>query len=65
MVGRNCSSGTLQTHRFTDDEANKPRVIDSPVIYYSFIAASYAIGFWGVIAVLALKENWRRVKANP
>ncbi|KAK1287166.1 hypothetical protein QJS10_CPB19g01215 [Acorus calamus] len=59
MVGRNCSRGTSQMHRFTDDEANKPRVIDNPVIYYSFIAAWYAIGFWGVIAVLAFKENWR------
>ncbi|KAK1287162.1 Protein STRUBBELIG-RECEPTOR FAMILY 7 [Acorus calamus] len=59
MVGRNCSSGTSQTHRFTDDEVDKPRIIDSPVIYYSFIAASYAIGFWGVIAVLVFKENWR------
>ncbi|KAK1314022.1 hypothetical protein QJS10_CPA06g01952 [Acorus calamus] len=59
MVGRNCSSETSQTHRITDDEANKSRVIDSPVIYYSFIAASHAIGFWGVIAVLAFKYNWR------
>ncbi|KAK1263146.1 hypothetical protein QJS04_geneDACA009439 [Acorus gramineus] len=59
LVERSCSSGTSQTHRITNDEVDKPRVIDSPVIYYSFIAASYAIGFWGVIVVLAFKENWR------
>ncbi|KAK1314021.1 hypothetical protein QJS10_CPA06g01951 [Acorus calamus] len=59
LVGRSCSSGTSQAHRITNDKVDKPRVIDSPVIYCSFIAASYAIGFWGVIAVLAFKENWR------
>ncbi|KAK1263719.1 hypothetical protein QJS04_geneDACA009442 [Acorus gramineus] len=59
VVGRSCSNGTSQTHRITDDEVDKERVIDNPVIYYSFIAASYAIGFWGVIAVLAFKYNWR------
>ncbi|KAK1263720.1 hypothetical protein QJS04_geneDACA009441 [Acorus gramineus] len=59
VVGRSCSNGTSETHRITNDEVDKQRVIDSPVIYYSFIAASHAIGFWGVIAVLAFKYNWR------
>ncbi|KAK1314024.1 hypothetical protein QJS10_CPA06g01954 [Acorus calamus] len=59
LVGRSCSNGTSETHRITDDEVDKQRVIDSPVIYYSFIGASHAIGFWGVIAVIVFKYNWR------
>ncbi|XP_077242723.1 receptor-like protein 1 [Tasmannia lanceolata] len=41
------------------DEGKSSRVLDNPVIFYSFVAMSYALGFWGVIGFLILNQNWR------
>ncbi|XP_077233358.1 uncharacterized protein LOC143875635 [Tasmannia lanceolata] len=53
---RNCS---LETPSHPRDEGKKSRVLDNPVIFYSFVAMSYALGFWGVIGFLILNKNWR------
>ncbi|XP_077245890.1 uncharacterized protein LOC143885549 [Tasmannia lanceolata] len=41
------------------DEGKNYGVLDNPVIFYSFVAMSYALGFWGVIGFLILNKNWR------
>ncbi|XP_077242714.1 uncharacterized protein LOC143883255 [Tasmannia lanceolata] len=41
------------------DEGKNSRVIDNPVIFYSFMAMSYALGFWGFIGFLILNKNGR------
>ncbi|XP_077241658.1 uncharacterized protein LOC143882118 [Tasmannia lanceolata] len=35
------------------------RILDNHVLFYSFVAMSYALGFWGVIGFLLLNKNWR------
>ncbi|KAK1288699.1 hypothetical protein QJS10_CPB19g01278 [Acorus calamus] len=63
LIGKNCSSkyGTSQTYHDSSngDHEDTSKAIDNEVIFYSFIAASFAIGFWGVIAVLAFNKNGR------
>ncbi|KAK1288700.1 hypothetical protein QJS10_CPB19g01279 [Acorus calamus] len=60
LIGKNCSSmhGTSQAYH-NGDHKDTSKAIDNEVIFYSFIAASFAIGFWGVIVVLAFNKNWR------
>ncbi|XP_077245891.1 cuscuta receptor 1-like [Tasmannia lanceolata] len=41
------------------DEGKNSRVLDNPVIFYSFMAMSYALGFWGFIGFLILNKNGR------
>ncbi|XP_077242716.1 uncharacterized protein LOC143883257 [Tasmannia lanceolata] len=41
------------------DEGKNSRVLENPMIFYSFVAMSYALGFWGVIGFLILNKNWR------
>ncbi|XP_077245855.1 uncharacterized protein LOC143885525 isoform X1 [Tasmannia lanceolata] len=41
------------------DEGKNSRVLDNPVIFYSFVAMSYALGFWGFIGFLILNKNGR------
>ncbi|XP_077233363.1 uncharacterized protein LOC143875640 [Tasmannia lanceolata] len=53
---RNCSKIPSQPPR---DEGKNSKVLDNPVIFYSFVAMSYALGFWGVIGFLILNKNWR------
>ncbi|XP_077233102.1 uncharacterized protein LOC143875440 isoform X5 [Tasmannia lanceolata] len=52
---RNCSLDSQPLR----DEGKNSRVLDNPVIFYSFVAMSYALGFWGVIGFLILNKNWR------
>ncbi|KAK1287930.1 Alcohol dehydrogenase 1 [Acorus calamus] len=64
LIEKNCWSmhGTSsQTYNDSNngDHEDTSKVIDNDVIFYSFIAASFAIGFWGVIAVLAFNKNGR------
>ncbi|KAK9279152.1 hypothetical protein L1049_012829 [Liquidambar formosana] len=33
--------------------------IDEPLIFYAFVAMSYALGFWSVIIPLFFSKNWR------
>ncbi|KAK1288162.1 hypothetical protein QJS10_CPB19g01250 [Acorus calamus] len=53
--------GTSQTYHDSSDgdDEDTSKAIDNEVIFYSFIAASFAIGFWGVIAVLTFDKNGR------
>ncbi|XP_077245899.1 uncharacterized protein LOC143885564 isoform X1 [Tasmannia lanceolata] len=54
---RNCSlESPSQPHV---DEGKNSRVLDNPVIFYSFMAMSYALGFWGFIGFLILNKNGR------
>ncbi|KAK1288331.1 hypothetical protein QJS10_CPB19g01280 [Acorus calamus] len=63
LIEKNCWSMhvTSQTYNVSNngDHEGTSKVIDNDVIFYSFIAASFAIGFWGVIAVLAFNKNGR------
>ncbi|KAK1288707.1 hypothetical protein QJS10_CPB19g01275 [Acorus calamus] len=63
LIEKNCWSmqGTSQTYHDSNigDHEDTSKTIDNDVIFYSFIAASFAIGFWGVIAVLAFNKNGR------
>ncbi|KAK1288166.1 hypothetical protein QJS10_CPB19g01259 [Acorus calamus] len=64
LIGKNCWSmhGTSQTYHDNSngDHEDTSKAIDNEVIFfYSFIGASFAIGFWGVIAVLAFNKNGR------
>ncbi|KAK1287446.1 hypothetical protein QJS10_CPB19g01248 [Acorus calamus] len=63
LIEKKCWSmhGTSQTYHDSSngDHEDTSKAIDNDVIFYSFIAASFAIGFWGVIAVLAFNKNGR------
>ncbi|KAK1257528.1 hypothetical protein QJS04_geneDACA023801 [Acorus gramineus] len=63
LIEKNCWSmhGTSQTYHDSNigDHEETSKAIDNDVIFYSFIAASFAIGFWGVIAVVAFNKNGR------
>ncbi|KAK1287935.1 hypothetical protein QJS10_CPB19g01263 [Acorus calamus] len=63
LIEKKCWSmhGTSQTYHDNSDGDHEDtwKAIDNEVIFYSFIAASFAIGFWGVIAVLAFNKNGR------
>ncbi|KAK1257457.1 hypothetical protein QJS04_geneDACA024720 [Acorus gramineus] len=66
LIEKKCWSmhGTSQiyhdsSHNSNGDQEDTSKAIDNDVIFYSFIAASFAIGFWGVIAVLAFNKNGR------
>ncbi|KAK1288165.1 hypothetical protein QJS10_CPB19g01258 [Acorus calamus] len=63
LIEKNCWSmhGTSQTYHDSSngDHEDTWKAIDNEVIFYSFIAASFAIGFWGVIVVLAFNKNGR------
>ncbi|XP_077247761.1 uncharacterized protein LOC143887567 [Tasmannia lanceolata] len=41
------------------DEGKTSGVLDNHVIFYSFVAMSYAMGFWGVVGFLIFNKNWR------
>ncbi|XP_077246687.1 uncharacterized protein LOC143886484 isoform X2 [Tasmannia lanceolata] len=34
-------------------------ILDNHLFFYSFVAMSYVLGFWGVIGFLLLNKNWR------
>ncbi|KAK1288159.1 hypothetical protein QJS10_CPB19g01255 [Acorus calamus] len=63
LIEKKCWSmhGTSQTYHDSSDGDHEDtlKAIDNDVIFYSFVAASFAIGFWGVIAVLAFNKNGR------
>ncbi|KAK1257470.1 hypothetical protein QJS04_geneDACA024715 [Acorus gramineus] len=63
LIEKNCWSmhGTSQTYHDSNIGGHEDtwKAIDNDVIFYSFIAASFAIGFWGVIAVVAFNKNGR------
>ncbi|KAK1263001.1 hypothetical protein QJS04_geneDACA009405 [Acorus gramineus] len=63
LIEKNCWSmhGTSQTYHDSNigDHEETSKAIDNDVIFYSFIAASFAIGFWGFIAVVAFNKNGR------
>ncbi|XP_077243210.1 uncharacterized protein LOC143883783 [Tasmannia lanceolata] len=52
---RNCSFPSQPPR----DEGKNSRVLENPVIFYSFVAMSYALGFWGFIGFLILNKNGR------
>lgn len=59
---RNCSSNNPShpPHPAIEEEDDTLRFVDNPVFFYSFVAASYALGFWGFIILLALNGTWRK-----
>ncbi|KAK1271848.1 hypothetical protein QJS04_geneDACA013075 [Acorus gramineus] len=57
IVKKNCTSSVTPFDE--GDQREGTRFIDKPVIYYLFVMASYAIGFWGVIAFLVINTDWR------
>ncbi|KAK1287437.1 hypothetical protein QJS10_CPB19g01247 [Acorus calamus] len=63
LIKKKCWSmhRTSQTYHDSSDGDHEDtlKAIDNDVIFYSFVAASFAIGFWGVIAVLAFNKNGR------
>jgi hypothetical protein len=62
---RNCST-TNQLEPGHEDEKEETRIIDSPLffyafVFYAFVAASYAFGFWVFFGILIINTNWRHI----
>uniref|UniRef100_A0A0A8XQQ2 Uncharacterized protein n=1 Tax=Arundo donax TaxID=35708 RepID=A0A0A8XQQ2_ARUDO len=55
IINKNCSMPHEQQGGVLSSDA-----IDTPLLYWSFIAASFALGFWGVIAFLTWNAGCSR-----
>eukprot|EP00262_Sarcandra_glabra_P011408 TRINITY_DN2736_c0_g1_i1.p1 TRINITY_DN2736_c0_g1~~TRINITY_DN2736_c0_g1_i1.p1 ORF type:complete len:610 (+),score=65.72 TRINITY_DN2736_c0_g1_i1:300-2129(+) len=62
-LDRNCSfNNPLEPHdkEEADEEDEESGVLDNHLFLYSCVAISYALGFWGFIAILIFCKNGRR-----
>eukprot|EP00262_Sarcandra_glabra_P013360 TRINITY_DN3682_c0_g1_i8.p1 TRINITY_DN3682_c0_g1~~TRINITY_DN3682_c0_g1_i8.p1 ORF type:complete len:280 (+),score=27.79 TRINITY_DN3682_c0_g1_i8:97-840(+) len=57
---RNCSLNSPSEYHNNEEEDEESGIMNNPVIFYSFVAISYALGFWSFIAFLFFSKRWRR-----
>ncbi|XP_042490889.1 receptor-like protein 9b, partial [Macadamia integrifolia] len=56
----NCSSPQPPHDEYKEEDVDEQSLIDNDLFFYSYVAISYILGFWIVIAPLLLSKNWRR-----
>ncbi|XP_042508197.1 receptor-like protein 56 [Macadamia integrifolia] len=57
----NCSSSPQPPHKeYKEGDVDEQSLIDNDLFFYSYVAISYILGFWIVVAPLLLSRNWRR-----
>ncbi|XP_077253560.1 uncharacterized protein LOC143892669 isoform X2 [Tasmannia lanceolata] len=54
---RNCSLNIPSQP--LEGKVHSSSILDNPLIFYSFVAISYVLGFWGFIGFLLINKNWR------
>lgn len=61
-LGRNCSSNNPGVGDDEEEEEGEEssRIIDQTLFFYLYVAASFALGFWGWIAFLSFHRGWRQ-----
>ncbi|XP_042485189.1 receptor like protein 21-like [Macadamia integrifolia] len=56
----NCSSPQPPHDEYKEGDVDEQSLIDNDLFFYSYVAISYILGFWIVVAPLLLSRNWRR-----
>ncbi|XP_042485186.1 receptor-like protein 56 [Macadamia integrifolia] len=56
----NCSSPQPPHDEYKEGDVDEQSLIDNDLFFYSYVAISYMLGFWIVVAPLLLSRNWRR-----
>lgn len=58
---RNCSlNSPPQSHVEDGEDKDESSIVDQPMFFYSCVAISYVLGFWGFIGSLFFNESWRK-----